>query len=184
MFCEIVWIERGCHIELIITSWMPYVGKLASACSFQNEVYEKWHINCPHFKLIEVPIIFWIYRQSLMGKTVGRSSIVSHPDIIAGIRESKSLGLVWLIWDPLSHVPILTMYHQHGWLVNIDIWSWIIKLSWNPVERQHISVRGFQSILLCCIAMCKAIFLEASECVLVCHGLWNGQGHSYSTFHI
>ena len=80
-----------------------------------------------------------------MAMAVLRPAIVAHPDIIAGIRKNKSVRLGRVVPEPLQHIAVLSVDHQHSRLLNFQI---IGELAWDSVKGQNVTVIGDYGMLL------------------------------------
>lgn len=84
-----------------------------------------------HVFLIVVPVGMIVGRKGEMALTVLGPAIVTHPNIVAGIRKNESIRLGGIIPKPLKHVAVLSVDHKHSRLFNAQI---IGKFAWYSVQ--------------------------------------------------
>ena len=98
--------------------------------------------------------------------TEGRTSIVTHPNVVASLGQDEGIAFISVIGDPLCHVPVLAVHHEDCRLLHI-ICLTFGELARDAVQGERVIVLSDEGVVLELVAVFEDNLLELANIVFL-----------------
>ena len=142
---------------------MTHVRDRLIARLFGDEVNQCRQVLQAHILLVKIPVRSAVRAQCQVRITKARAPIIAHPDVITGSCQYKGICALGIVPDPLHHVAILRVHHQHyGFLHTL---LHLAESARYAIQRQNVVIWGHQGVAFCAKPIFLADFFHAFESV-------------------